>query len=328
MTLSYRKRASTGLVLFALLFLAACASRPTGLARPNGVAVAPDGSLYVMDRGNYRVVHLSATGRFLGSFGHLGSNSDDIYFGWNLALDSVGNIYICNLVANPDGVGTAHDGIKVFSPNGRFVHELGGQDYAYGDQSIPRNAPYGLDIDSQGRVYVADFGANTVRVFDTQGKQVTQFFGNKGSEDGQLNGPNDVAVDDERGLMYVTDSFNSRIQQFSLTLTTSGELTVTHRLSFGSYGRAAGQLAYPQYMVADDASGKVYVGDMGNRRIQVFDAQGKAVAEFSPPGVSTWQVMGLALGNDGAVYAADAFNNAIWVFEPDGRLRSRIEVQP
>jgi DNA-binding beta-propeller fold protein YncE len=281
-----------------------------------------------MDRGNYRVVHLSATGRFLGSFGHLGSSPDNIYFGWNIALDSAGNIYLCNLVANPDGVGTAHDGIKVFSPDGHFLREVGGQDYVYGDPSVPRNACYGLDLDNQGRVYVADFSANTVRVFDAQGKRVAKFFGEKGSEDGQLNGPTDVAVDDQRGLMYVADSFNSRVQQFSLTVTSSGELTITHRLNFGSYGREPGQLAYPQYMVVDDASGKVYVGDMANRRIQVFDTQGKAIAELAPPDVKTWQVMGLALGNDGAVYAADAFNNAIWVFEPDGRLRSRVEVQP
>jgi DNA-binding beta-propeller fold protein YncE len=137
-----------------------------------------------------------------------------------------------------------------------------------------------------------------------------------------------VAVDDQRDLMYVVDSVNSRVQQFSLTVANSGELTATHRLSFGTYGREPGQLAYPQYMVVDDASGKVYVGDMGNRRIQVFDTQGKAIAEFSPPDIKTWQVMGLALGKDGAVYAADAFNNAVWVFEPDGRLRGRIEVQP
>jgi hypothetical protein len=48
-------------------------------------------------------------------------------------------------------------------------------------------------------------------------------------------------------LVYLTDYTNSRVQQFSLAVTASGELTLTHRLTFGSYGRAPGQLAYPQY---------------------------------------------------------------------------------
>ena len=43
----------------ATALLAAC-GQPTGLLRPNGVAVMPDNTLYIMDRGNYRVVHTAA----------------------------------------------------------------------------------------------------------------------------------------------------------------------------------------------------------------------------------------------------------------------------
>jgi tripartite motif-containing protein 71 len=311
---------------FCALLLTACGSRPSGLLRPNGVAIAQDGSLYVMDRGNYRVVHLSASGRFLGAFGRLGSGPNDIYSGWSIALGPAGNIYICNQVSGADGFDRIHDGVKVFTVNGRFLRELGGQDYGYIGQGIPHNTPYGLDIDNQGRVYVADFDASTVRVFDAQGARLARFFGQKGSGDGQFSGLQDVAVDDQRGLMYVLDSFNNHVQRFNLTVTASGGLTVTHNLTFGSYGRAPGQFAYPQDLAVDEASGRVYVSDVANRRIQVFDAQGKYTAEFEAPG--EWQVMGLAVGNDGVVYAADALNGIIWAFEPDGRLRSRIEVQP
>jgi hypothetical protein len=57
------------------------------------VAVAPDGTLYVMDRGNYRVVHLSASGEFLGAFGQLGTTPEKIYKGWDIKVDAAGNIY-------------------------------------------------------------------------------------------------------------------------------------------------------------------------------------------------------------------------------------------
>jgi sugar lactone lactonase YvrE len=65
---------------------------------------------------------------------------------------------------------------------------------------------------------------------------------------------------------------------------------------------------------------------MGNRRIQIFDADGRPLAQLVPPDVEDWQVMGLAFAEDGALFTADALNGAIWVFDPDGRLRRKIEV--
>jgi DNA-binding beta-propeller fold protein YncE len=202
------------------------------------------------------------------------------------------------------------------------VQELGGQDYDAEDPHFQR--PYGLDIDRQGRVYVPGFDSNSLRIFSPAGEEIATLFGEKGLEAGQFNGMLDVAVDDERGLLYLTDQFNSRVQQFELVESASGELSVRHRLSFGSYGREAGQFAYLQNILVDDKSGRVYVGDMGNRRIQVFDPQGQYLSEMGAP--VDWQVIGLDLGPDGAIYAIDARNNLIWVFEPDGRLRQRLEV--
>ncbi len=135
-----------------------------------------------------------------------------------------------------------------------------------------------------------------------------------------------MAFDPQRGLLYSSDAGNSRIQQFDLITTPGGGLSAVYRRSFGAYGRALGELAYPQYLAVDEASGRLAVGDMANRRIQIFDPEGNALAELTPPDVDTWQVMGLAFAPDGALLAADALNGVIWVFEPDGRLRQRIEV--
>jgi tripartite motif-containing protein 71 len=303
-------------------WLAGCGPGPGVLLRPNGVAVAPDGSLYVMDRGNYRVAHVSAQGEILDSFGQLGVGPEDIYAGWDIELDTTGKVYISNLIPVEEETFQAHDGIKVFTSQGRFVQELGGQDYDAEDPHFQR--PYGLDIDRQGRVYVPGFDSNSLRIFTPAGEEIATLFGEKGVEAGQFNGMLDVAVDDERSLLYLTDQFNSRVQQFDLVEASSGELSVRHRLSFGSYGRETEQFAYPQNILVDDRSGRVYVGDMGNRRIQVFDPQGQYLSEMVAP--LDWQVIGLDLGPDGAIYAIDARNNLIWVFEPDGRLRQRLEV--
>jgi len=119
-----------------------------------------------------------------------------------------------------------------------------------------------------------------------------------------------------------------RVQQFRLTAHADGTLAVTHRATFGSYGQAEDQFAYPQYVAVNDRSGLVYVGDMANRRIRVLDAGGNAVAAFAPIGVEEWQAMGLAVGADGVLYVTDAFNNAVWVFEADGQVRARIGELP
>jgi DNA-binding beta-propeller fold protein YncE len=309
------------IILLASLLLTACAG-PAGLLRPNGVAVAPDGSLFVMDRGNFRVAHLSVTGQLLDTFGQLGVEEADIYFGWDIELDANGNIYISNQTRAEEGAFRSSDGIKVFTADGRFVRHVGEQSYSFEDKT---NSPYGLDIDNQGRIYVADFEADAVRVFTAQGELLARFAGESGSGAGQFNDPVDVAVDDERQLLYIVDAYNHQADQFSLSVTESGQLTATHRLSFGLYGREPGQFAYPQNVAVDDQTGRVYIGDMGNRRIQVFDSEGQVLRQLAAPG--NWQVIGLDVAADGLVYAADTLNNAIWVFELDGRPR-RIEVQP
>ena len=311
-------------LLLLWLLLVGCTPSPTGLLRPNGIAVAPDGSLYVMDRGHSRIVHLSANGEIINTIGQLGRAPADIYAGWDVALDSAGNIYICHQVFDIEGSYRVHDGVKVFSPAGRFWREVGAQDYAYGDD-VTTNTPYGLATDSQDRIFVADFEANSVRVFDPDGRQIARFFGEQGSQPGQFYGSGHLAVDDRRNLLYVSDESNSRVQQFMLTETANGDLEATFRLSFGSYGRDPGQLAYPQDVAVDKNSGRVYVADMANRRVQAFDSEGQYLLEFSPPG--DWQVIGLDVGPDGAIYATDALNNAVLIFEPNGQLRRRLEAR-
>lgn len=306
-----------------MLLFTACAPKP--LLRPNGVAVAPDGSVYVMDRGNYRIVHFSAAGKVLGTFGKFGVGPGDLHTGWDTALDSQGNMAVCNFVFSADG-DLIHDGVRVFAPNGQFIREVGGQDYL--NTALPTEKPYGLDIDTQDRLYIVGFNTNTLRIFDAQGTLLGVFFGEVGSAAGQFNGINDVVVDDARGLIYFSDNINSRIQQFTLTFAADGVPTLTYRHSFGGYGDGPDQLAYPQGLAVDEGSGRLYVADNANRRIQVFAPEGHNLASLAPTDVSLWQVLQLAVGPDGAVYATDGYNNVVWIFEPDGAVRDRLEVSP
>jgi DNA-binding beta-propeller fold protein YncE len=309
-------------VLLGASTLIGCSTSGAEFKRPNGVAVAPDGTLRVMDLGHYRVAHVSPTGTLLDTFGQLGTGAGQLYSGWDIVLDDALNVYVCNQVRNESGY-VVHDGVKVFTSRGEFLRELGPEDYPADPGARVRKA-YGLDIDNQQRIYVADYATNTVRVFERDGRQLAEFFGRSGIAAGEFDGLNDVAVDDKRGYLYAVDNVNARVQQFFLSMSDGGTLAVKYRSTFGGYGQADGQFAYPHYVAVNDQNGLVYVADMANRRIQVFDPEGIYVGVFAPPNVVDWQVMGLAVADDDAIYAADAFNNAVWVFEPDGRLRRRL----
>ncbi len=322
-----RRLLCVGLIVVCLIGMATCARQPRGLLRPNGVAVAADGTIYVMDRGNYRVAHLAANKRLIDAFGKLGIGPENIYYGWDIALDAAGNIYICNLTYSEETFDLLYDGIKVFAPNGDLLREIGRREYAY-NKDEGNNRPYGLEVDAQGRVYVADYVANTLRIFAADGAPLGTFFGEIGAADGQFNGLNDAAVDDSRGRIYIVDNVNSRVQQFDLSFDAAGNPALTHQRTFGGYGEGPGEFAYLQYVAVDDATGTLYVSDLANRRIQAFAADGAYLRSLTLPDTPTWQVMGIAVGPDGAVYAADAYNNAIWIFEPDGQLRGADEVTP
>lgn len=317
------KRHLCTITLLMLPLLLACTSAPVGLLRPNGVALAADGSLYVMDRGHHRVVHLSASGQILDTFGRLGTGPGDIYAGWDLALDQVGNIYICHQTRDEAGSTRPSDGAKVFTPAGQLLRTIGEQTYPANSESS--NTPYGLDIDEEGRVFVADFDTETLRVFTGQGQPLATFKGTTDDDEPLFSNPVDVAVDDTRQLLYVTDPYHSQVHQFSLNMNASGVLSLTPLLSIGSYGREPGQLAYPQDVVVDDQTGQVYVSDMANRRIQVFNPQGKYLTALAAPG--NWQVIGFDVSPDGTVYAADALNNVIWIFGPAGQPPQRLEAK-
>jgi sugar lactone lactonase YvrE len=310
-------------ILLVVFGAAGCGGR-AGLERPNGVAVAADQSLYIMDFGHYRIVHAGEDGRLLKAAGQFGPKPEQIYFGWDMAIDSRGNLYFGNTIRDDEG--TRHDGIKVFSPEGKFLREIGEHDY-------PRQSdetaylPYGVEVDSQNRVYTADYGADTVRIFSPSGALLGTLSG--ADQPGyQFTNPGDVAVDDPRSLMYVTDFTLGSLLQFKLSFAADGKPEFTFLKSFGEYGRKSGQFAFPQNLAVDDASGTVYVGDMASRRVQAFDPQGKFLAIYAPPSVRDWQVLGLAVGPDGRVYAGDALNNTVWIFSPSGQPPKPVEVKP
>ncbi len=70
------------------------------------------------------------------------------------------------------------------------------------------------------------------------------------------------------------------------------------------------------HSVAVDKQGRVYVGDRENRRIQIFDAEGKFLNQWKHVG-SPW---GLYITDDQSIFMCDGYNNRILKLNPEGQI--------
>ena len=172
--------------------------------------------------------------------------------------------------------------------------------------------PFGVAVDVNGNVYVADTANSRVRVFSPDGAALGQW-GQKGTAAGQFNRPSAIAVD-RQGSIFVADQLNHRIQKLSLR----GEPLA----QWGSRGTGAGQLQEPTG-IAIDAQGVVYVADLGNHRIQRFSPQGEPLGAWGRRGDDPGQFRspaGVALDAQGNLYVAERDGRRVQKLAPHGEV--------
>jgi DNA-binding beta-propeller fold protein YncE len=111
-----------------------------------------------------------------------------------------------------------------------------------------------------------------------------------GTSQTTFNLPTDIGFA-SNGDLYVSDGYGgARVVKFSR----DGK----YLLEWGKRGDGPGEFRLPHNLVVD-AQGRVYVTDRDNQRIEVFDANGKFLAEWK----NTGGVSGLAMTKDGRIWA-------------------------
>jgi streptogramin lyase len=192
--------------------------------------------------------------------------------------------------ANGPAYGATAAQLLEFGPNGEFIREVGKNLYGWAFAHTVR-------VDSSDNIWAVDKGSDMVIKFDPQGR-VREVYGRRKEAsdeeaepwrhpnppaphiDGLFRQPTDVAWDSE-GNTYITDGYvNSRVAKFN----SQGEWV----MSWGERGTGPGQFNLP-HAIAIDRADQIYVGDRSNRRIQVFDRDGRFLRMFTidvpiPPG--------------------------------------------
>lgn len=132
---------------------------------PVDAAVAPDGTLYVLDAGNFRVQAFTPDGTFLRSFGSVGNGFGQFGRPRGIAVDRDGNVYVSD---------ASFCNVQVFTPEGALLMALGTR--ARTDGPGRYLLPAGVGTDETGRVYIVDQYFHKVdvlrRLSDDEGRRL------------------------------------------------------------------------------------------------------------------------------------------------------------
>ena len=270
----------------------------------------------------------------------------DMYLGEvvGVSLNSKGHIFVFSR-GNTSGpaYGAAAAQLLEFGADGKFLREIGRNLYAW-------SFAHAVKVDKEDNIWAVDKGSDMVIKFNPEGR-VAMVFGRKVEAsdegaaplkhpkpplppvDGMFRQVTDVAWD-TAGNAYISDGYiNSRVAKVDK----NGNWVK----SWGEPGDQPGQFNTP-HGIAVDAQDRVYVADRGNRRIQVFDPDGKFLRQFTidvpvPPDArpaignkptattgtmapgAPWTIC-ITPGLNQVLFAADAYPGRIYKLSLDGKV--------
>ena len=215
-----------------------------------------------------------------------------------VAVNSKGHIFVFHRGnTNGPAFGATAAQLLEFDKDGKYLKEIGHNLYAFSYAHTVR-------VDRDDNVWVVDKGSDMAVKFNPAGR-VQMVFGRKKEAsdeagpwtrvtpprphvDGNFRQPTDVTWDTQ-GNIFISDGYiNSRVAKYDK----NGDWVK----SWGEKGTKEGEFDTP-HSITSDARGNIYVADRGNRRIQVFDPDGKFLRALSVTSVPVPADAKPAIGN-------------------------------
>lgn len=269
------------------------------MLRPLDITVDDDGRLYVAEEGGNRISVYDETGTLADVIGMQGSEPGQFIRPNGVAIGPEGALYVAD---------TWNYRIQQFV-DGESVVQFGqAGEYGFAATTDPVDGFWGprdVAVDNQGRIYVSDTGNKRVRVYTIDGGDWMFLYdiASGGSAPGQLDEPSGVAIHPDDGRVFVADTWNRRVSVFNA----DGSFLTTIPVR-GWYQ----ELGNRPYLAIDAERELLYVTDPDVGRVLVYDTDGNCRGSFgslagdTPLPSQFRTVGGIAVGDDGSVYVADA----------------------
>lgn len=193
--------------------------------------------------------------------------------------------------------------IRIYSPDGsKVINTITGSLVPRGFSTLR-----GIAVDKAGNIALTDAGNNRVVRFSNTGEYIGPPITSAGGI--SLNNPSGMHFDSKNDL-YIADDGNNRL----VKLNNDGTQTIE---VIGTQGSGDNQFDQPDE-VAIDASDNVFVTDVVNSRIMVFDNNLKQIAKFGKYGsgngefINPWSI---DVNNNGRVFVSDTINGRVEIFD-------------
>jgi len=248
--------------------------------KPHGICVAPSGDVYVSDTYNHRIRKITPDGKVFTLTGSKGRGYQDggkllaqFNYPMGICADAAGNLYVAD---------TYNHRIRKITPRG-WVSTLAGtgtEGFRDSDKAecARFNTPYGVAVDADGNVHVADSANHRIRTITPWGRVFTL------AGDGEI-GHNDVEEEkaakwarfdnplgltvDAGGNVIVADGGNHCLR----VITNTGMVFTLAGNRFEGHedGPGRGAQFYDPYGVVVTKAGSIVVADTSNHRVRAVD---------------------------------------------------------
>ncbi len=293
-------------------------SKGSGTGQLNGpedITTDSAGNVWVIDTGNHRIDEWSSTGTFMKAIGYGVSNGEEklevcttscqkgikgdghgqFEAPVGIAIDSEGNIWVCDDAANDPRA-------EEFTSAGEFVKE-----FKTSSQATPRS----IAVDASGDVWILqhEVGANNIFEFTSAGQEIQRFE----AEGGHGENPVDfvLAPSNELDTLYEGGTNPPKVVERTRT----GQFIK----EFGSQGSTNGKLSGPT-RISLGPENTLWITESGNHRVQVFTPSGEYLAKFGKEGSGAGeftQLQGVSI-HGSSVYVNGYESNRVekWTLPP------------